>query len=353
MLGYRPRRAFTLIELLVVIAIIAILIGLLLPAVQKVREAAARAKCSNNLKQLGLAVHGYSDTYNGAMPKLLDTGKISSSVPTGFGLHSVFFRLLPFIEQDNIFRLYSPATPITATTAAASYANAVGPTAAGSTSRVIAPFICPSDPTGSAGTKIFPVTITPSGGTGVLANLTPTSYAANGVLFGLSSPTFPTSLGDGTSNTILFAERYMECNGTPNLWSVGQSATNGTTSFTIAPAFAWAPVATPTAPAPVNPATGQFMPNSPALVVTGSITGFTGNGTPGGSGGIVPNPTPIFQPAPSNPTCNAGLAQSAHTGTMLVAVGDGTVRTVNANIAALNYYSALTPMGGETTGLDN
>src|SRR5262249_24931929 len=124
---HRPSRAaFTLIELLVVIAIIAVLIGLLLPAVQKVREAASRVRCANNLKQIGLALHNYMDTNNGLPPNgLYGTGGSKNT-------WSAMARLLPFIEQENLHRQIDFNTPYS------SQPNL--------SSTRIATYVCPSEP---------------------------------------------------------------------------------------------------------------------------------------------------------------------------------------------------------------
>src|SRR5215210_7456958 len=98
------RRGFTLIELLVVIAIIAILIGLLLPAVQKVREAAARISCANNMKQLGLATINCADQNSGILPTGMGTYPNVDGDRNRGGYGSTFFHILPYIEQDNLYK---------------------------------------------------------------------------------------------------------------------------------------------------------------------------------------------------------------------------------------------------------
>jgi type II secretory pathway pseudopilin PulG len=123
-----------LIELLVVIAIIAVLIGLLLPAVQKTREAAARMSCQNNLKQIGLALHNYHDS-NGYFP----AGNVYKPVGTTWNYYDTWaVSILPFLEQDNLFRLYDPNLP-NATTASPAGTAVVRQT-------YVKTYACPSDP---------------------------------------------------------------------------------------------------------------------------------------------------------------------------------------------------------------
>ena len=214
----RRRRAFTLIELLVVIAIIAILIGLLLPAVQKVREAAARMKCTNNLKQMALACHNCNDA-NGRMPPQAGTYG-------GAYFGPLLFHLLPYIEQKNVWTMamnldYNAGVgQVTPNPASTTNLGVVWPTwqsvntGANTWLRQtrISVYQCPSDP---------------SLGNAIDWNPGDASYAGNFQVFGGAVNTNSNSnwdgnanlnstFQDGTSNTILFAEKFANCNGTGN-----------------------------------------------------------------------------------------------------------------------------------------
>jgi prepilin-type N-terminal cleavage/methylation domain-containing protein/prepilin-type processing-associated H-X9-DG protein len=200
------RRGFTLIELLVVIAIIAILIGLLLPAVQKVREAAARIQCTNNLKQLGLAAHTYHDADKKFPPGVYQLG--FAAAPKFRGV-TLFVYLLPFIEQGNLANGWDMTNPLN---------NTAGGTAS-RTATVLPLLVCPSDPIpqnpvdGGSG-RIYG--LTSYGGNGGTRSYDPQLATNDGMFFviGPGSQTAPNGkplriadVTDGLSNTALFGER--------------------------------------------------------------------------------------------------------------------------------------------------
>ena len=215
------RRGFTLIELLVVISIIAVLIGLLMPAVQKVRAAAARAKCQNNLKQLGLAALNYESAKQKLPPGvnlnvpagkyIVNNGTTPTNAPVMPGTWaSLFELLLPYIEQDNLYKQIDftvnqyPNTQIAPPTT-----NALGFAAPGQT--IIRTLLCPAD------NAVEQVTNTGAGKTNLFGANTyggvegPDSHYLDvmdqkGIFF-INSKTRITDIMDGTSNTLMFGER--------------------------------------------------------------------------------------------------------------------------------------------------
>jgi prepilin-type N-terminal cleavage/methylation domain-containing protein/prepilin-type processing-associated H-X9-DG protein len=199
---YGGRRGFTLIELLVVIAIIAILVGLLVPAVQKVRSAAARAQCANNLKQIGLACHAYHDSFRVLPPGYTATAAYPSTQP-GWAWSAY---LLPYLEQQNVFRQINFAQPVETQVAIQA---------------MIPVYLCPADSPPAGAFAITDATRQ------TICLAAPSSYAAtcgsdasevddptgNGIFY-RNSKTRLTDITDGTSNTTMVGDRaWTDTNG--------------------------------------------------------------------------------------------------------------------------------------------
>jgi prepilin-type N-terminal cleavage/methylation domain-containing protein/prepilin-type processing-associated H-X9-DG protein len=331
----RPgRHAFTLIELLVVIAIIAVLIGLLVPAVQKVREAAARAQCANNLKQIGLALHSYHDSYKRFPPGYVDRNTNPASTPDndlgpGWGWASF---LLPYLEQGNVYNQIN-------------FSQGVG---IGSNKAIsLQPLViyqCPSDPL----QQTFPVY--DSSFTTPIATVAHGNYVGNngweecfsnaggagqgdgsdGLVGGLgaagngpffrNSRTNIASVTDGLSNTIFVGER--SSNHAPSTWTGAVTGGRCPAWMATQPP---SPYSLPPGPAYDNADFGE------ALVLA------HGNATHLPSADF-----PIFDP---------DVFYSMHTGQGANFVfGDGSVRFLTSSIDPYTYQHLCTMAGGEVLG---
>ena len=202
----KPRRGFTLIELLVVIAIIAVLIALLLPAVQAAREAARRMQCTNNLKQIGLALHNYHSTI-GAFPSAgwVANGSnwwIANNLTSpGHFRYSTLLQLLPYLEQGALSNAMNFSFPLYDINGTDIPANTTVYQAS------IASFLCPSDVRGSRNGTEFPCNYAACSGDGLPGGAgLPGSYGSpNGALY-LNSTTSIAAITDGTSQTGLMSE---------------------------------------------------------------------------------------------------------------------------------------------------
>jgi prepilin-type N-terminal cleavage/methylation domain-containing protein len=294
------RHGFTLIELLVVIAIIGVLIGLLLPAVQKVREAANRIKCMNNLKQIVLATHSYADAQQ-TLPAI--------NVPLSASNYgSILVGLFPYLEQTNLYQSYFTA----------------GQIAAPASQPTIPLFLCPTDPIygsgrdqddGSAATSYvanIPVftanlnyhTLTYFGGPG------PSPAACSKSRFDNLA-----KIPDGTSNTVFFCERMEMAEGNPLHRDRPVQTGDSTWSTYSSPVF------------------NLYQYGYPSDAVGWSVV------------------SPYRNPA-NESSAVRWSPSTFHPGTMTVAMGDGSVRGIGAAVSADTWWKACNPADGNVLGTD-
>jgi len=317
----QKRFGFTLIELLVVIAIIAILIGLLLPAVQKVREAAARTQTLNDLKQIGLACANSNDTYKREPPSIgyFPRAPISGGNATN-SMGSIFYWLLPFMEADNVYKLGQPPAPpgLAANTATGVWGYAT------IHSQVINPLISPLDFTTSDGTNgagwggsSFAANIRVYGDGTQAAQIQKYGSGTNVAGTADNGCRLPVTFQDGSSNTIIMATRYVVCGTGGSVW----------TSEAGTSADPWGPF---------------FGGNVPVTLAV----------PPAALTGTIPFQVAPTQPAGTNPcsptnTGTGGGAMSFGTGGIQVGLADGSTRTLAPSTQGTTWALLLVPNDGQ------
>lgn len=305
-------RGFTLVELLVVIAIVALLVSLLLPAVQAARESARRMRCANNLRQIGLATHNCHDTFT----YFPDFGYPWPQGSTTIPRCSVFWAILPFIDQKNLYDKL-PAGQ------GSDYFNDT------TNGKAFVPaYVCPSDYSG----------IGPDG-VGSPSRWNLNSYNINGML--LYAPQYVTmnSMKDGTTNTIMYVEHLALCRSQDG----GNTATEGRS--------VWPAIHLTTGDSIVywpGASTGMKYANFP-----GVANAYPTAQVPDPSNGNVMSwKTPQVRPTMGiTGNCDPLTASSGHA-VVLVCLGDGSVKGVTTAISLRSWNAALSPIGGEPIGGD-
>jgi prepilin-type N-terminal cleavage/methylation domain-containing protein len=325
----RRHAAFTLIELLVVIAIIAILVGLLLPAVQKVREAASRTSCVNNLHQIGLALFNYESTYGYFPPAWISMPSADPTVPAGAPGTTgpaAFTLILPFMEQNNVYQLINVNLDF--------LDPANMPPANPAYSTVIKNYLCPSSPSpnsmdyaqaldigwnaagyslnypSGAGLIFGRTDYSPIGGTalGIGSGTAESTVSGNIGIIAIGPPTKVTAITDGTSNTLM----VVEDGGRPWLYRQGGVLVS---NLDTQGGGAWA---------------------DPFSVIVSN--GSYPNGTVGG-------------PCAENCTSDNEVF-SFHVGGTNALMGDGSVHFINQSITLTQLAALISKAGGEVINFD-